>query len=599
MLVYEFITRSELLNRVATEVVRAQVIGIDIETTSLDPRYGDIRLVQLIIPGKENKGRGRIYVIDLFETKGLGSVLSALRDTKAIFVVHNAKFEQKWFWWKYRFRMWPLFCTFRASSILYNGKKGIRHDLDSISIRELNEYPVNVGQGSSDWSQTNLTQLQKDYAAEDVLRLLRLRDVLKKKLGDYGLLTTALVEFGVVFAEGRTELNGFAIDKEKWISLAHSNTIERDQLREALLYDLPHPRNQIALPGMGGNWNLDSPQQMLSALQNIGLNIEGTQEIELAQYVKKYPVVKRVLDYRHIAQRVKTFGMSFLRHIDRDGRIHPDYFGMLVTGRYSANKSMQQIPRGADFRRCFAAPPGRRLVGADYSGIEMRLCAEISGDSVLTMVFVNGEDAHRATAAVIMEIAMEEVTKSQRQNAKPVNFGFIYGMMPDKFVLYAMANYGVTVSIAEAKRYRQRYFDRYRGVAAWHKRVLRDGQRNGFAKTLGGRIRYLDPNENFNEFFNTPVQGSGADALKTSLAIVQDRIDEKYGISPAETPDGPVAIVHHVHDEIILETDDEPDMISESEVLLHDGMKDGMEKFVRRVPVVVEPSNGASWADIH
>lgn len=598
MLDYEFITEVADLGRVAQDVLKADVLGLDIECTSLDPRFGDIRLVQMIVPGPENDGKGRIYVIDLFQTKTLGPVLQAMHDTSAIFVIHNAKFEQKWFWWKFRLRMWPVFCTFRASAILYNGRKGLKHDLDSVVTRELGEVPVNVGQGASDWS-GRLTQLQKDYAAEDVLRLLRLRTSLKTKLTEYGLLTTALVEFGVVFAEGRTELNGFALNQEKWKALAKVNKKAREIAREELLYELPHPKDQLALPGMSGQWNVDSPQQMLVSLKKLGLKIESTPEIVLAQFAGRHRLVKKVIDYRHIAQRVKTFGMTFLRHVDSDGRIHPEYYGLLVTGRYSANKSMQQIPRAEEFRDCFEPPEGRRLVGADYSGIEMRLCAEISGDRALTLVFMNGEDAHRATAAVIMDIDPASVSKADRQNAKPVNFGFIYGMMPDKFVLYAMANYGVIVTPAQAKLYRQRYFERYKGVEQWHRRTLRDGQRNGFARTLCGRIRYLDPNEAFNEFYNTPVQGSGADALKTSLAIVQDSIDKTFGVTPAETPEGPVFIAHHVHDEIILESDDDHGMVAESETLLHDGMKEGMEKFVRKVPVVVDPSNGRSWAQIH
>ena len=947
MLDYEFITRADDLGRIARDVLQADVVGLDIESTALDPRFGDIRLVQLIVPGQENDGKVRIYVIDLFQTKTLGPVLGAMRETSAIFVVHNAKFEQKWMWWKFRFRMWPVFCTFRASAIIYNGKKGIKHDLDSVVIRELGEHPVNTGQGASDWSKLHLTQQQKDYAAEDVLRLLPLRNALKRKLTENGLLTTALVEFGVVFAEGRVELNGFAINQKKWKTLAGKNMETRSRMREELLYELPHPKDQLALPGFGGNWNVDSPQQMLASLQRLGLDIEKTPEIVLAQHASKYPLVKKVLDYRHIAQRVKTFGMKFLRHIDKDGRIHPEYYGLLVTGRYSANKSMQQIPRGAEFRDCFEPLEGRRLVGADYSGIEMRLCAEISQDPALIMVFVNNEDAHRATAAIIMDIAITAVTKGDRQNAKPVNFGLIYGMMPDKLVLYAMANYGVTLTPYQAKTYRKRYFERYSGIEAWHRRVLRDGQRSGFSRTLCGRIRYLDPHEAFNEFYNcldeetealtmrgwvrgfdlrdddvlltknaetgrlewqettevkkwpdyegplvefksrsfsavstpnhrwlvrnkgtgrdevktteelsvwgdhrihrtgeypgsdlwtvtgegrhiefrwgtdeaveligwfltdgyyterkrktmsprpvvrlvqseranpdkvaridalmdrlakhgvksrrylngtivnweldekssaglherfpdrvltvewlrqldsdrlqllldtmiagdghieasgktsfcagtaeaagvfqilctlcgrastlherdmsayrpesdllenvpkigtvyyvnllrrdkaqvtrsqrrefhakqgvwcpivlntffvarreghvyitgnTPVQGSGADALKTSLAIVQDEIDKTFGVTPPETPEGPVFIVHHVHDEIILEADDDHETVLTSEKLLHDGMKAGMEKFVKTVPVVVDPSNGRSWAEIH
>lgn len=598
MLQYDFVTHPEKLAGIADEVVRAPVVGLDIESTSLDPSRGKMRLLQLLVPGEENEGRGRIYVVDLFETKGLGPIEAALRDTKAIFVVHNAKFEQKWFWWHCRLRLWPVFCTFRASALIYNGKKGLRHDLDSVVARELGEHPVNVGQGSSDWSGV-LTPKQRDYAAEDVLRLARLREVLKAKLTEYGLLTAALVEFGVILAEGRTELNGLPLNREKWLALAEANGVERARMREELLDLFPHPKGQLGLPGMSAGWNVDSPAQMLESLRKLGLKVQTTNAIELAQHAKRSKEVRKLLAYRHVAQLVKTYGYTFLRHMDEDGRIRPEYYGLLVTGRYSANKSMQQIPRGADFRACFEVPEGRRLVGSDYSGIEMRLCAEISGDEAMTRVFTEGQDIHRATAAIVAGIPQDKVTKDQRQKAKPCNFGYIYGMMPDKFVLYAMANYGVVVSAAEAKRAREKYFEQYAGVARWHKRVLRDGQREGCSRTLSGRIRYLDPTEAHNEYFNTPVQGTGADALKTSLAIVQDRIDQRYGVTPAGNLDGPVQIVHHVHDEIILEADDDAGVVAEVEQLLHDGMKKGMEKFVRRVPVVVEPSNGRSWAEVH
>jgi len=598
MIEYEFITEFSRLKHVAREIEKAKIIGLDLETTDFSPRYGKIRLVQLLVPGEGNEGVGDIYVLDLFELGGLGPVLDAMRATKAIWVVHNAKFEQKWLWWYYRLRLWPLFDTLRASVLIYNGKRGIKYDLDTVIVRELGEHPKATGQGGSDWA-GRLNQIQKDYAAEDVYRLLRLRETLKQKLVAYGLLKVALVEFGVVFAEGRVELNGFAIDIEKWKKLAATNAMERLRLREYLLSELPHPTGQLSLPGMSGDWNIDSTAQVLRSLKRLGLKIDGTQEIVLAQYAARKPILKKLMDYRHVAQLVKTFGGKFLRHVESDGRIHPEYYGALVTGRYSANKSMQQIPRDPRFRSCFAPPPGRRLIGADYSGIEMRLCAEISGDDALTQVFVRGEDVHRATAAVIMGVDLDQVTKADRQAAKSTNFGLIYGMMPPTLVLYAMSNYGVTMTKKQATLYRERYFERYKGIGYWHARALREGQRNGFSRSLTGRIRYLDPNENHNEFYNHPVQSSGADALKTSLAMVQDALDKCFGVAPPQEPDGPVKPVHHVHDEIIMESDDDYEMVTEAEKLLHDNMKEGMETLMRKVPVEVEPSNGNSWSEIH
>jgi ribonuclease D len=190
---YEFVTKPEALSAIAEDVRRADVIGLDLETTSLDPRFGRIRLVQLHLPA-------RIVVIDFFETKTLEPVLLAMRETKATWAIHNAKFEQKWFWWHYRLRLWPIFCTFRASALLHNGIKGFAHDLDSVVRRDLSENPTHVGQGGSNWAGV-LTQEQKDNAAEDVLRLPRLYKVLREQLATYGLLQTALIEFGVILAE--------------------------------------------------------------------------------------------------------------------------------------------------------------------------------------------------------------------------------------------------------------------------------------------------------------------------------------------------------------------------------------------------------------
>jgi DNA polymerase-1 len=594
---YEYITRAADLGRIANEITRAKAIAVDIETTALDPHDGKIRLFQLALG---DPLRPNVYVIDLFQTGGLGPLLDAMRESSAVFVIHNAKFEQKWFWWFFRFQFWPVFCTYRSSAIIYNGKKELKHDLDSVIVRELQEHPENTGQGGSDWSRPNLDKDQIDYAAEDVVRLLRLYPALRRKLADYGLLQTALIEFGVVLPECRTELNGFRLDRDKWLALADENLRNSRRLRDELLYELPHPTGQLGLPGFSPGWNLGSPKQVLASLKRIpGLGkLEDTKEMTLAMKASRHKVIKKILEWRGYNQRVKTFGPNYLRWIrPGTGRIHTEYFAMLAAGRYSSSKpNLQQVPRDSDFRDCFTCPEGRKLILADYAGIEMRLVAEISGDPALIEIFVEGLDAHRMTASVIMEVAVDQVTKAQRQNAKPVNFGFIYGMMPAKFVLYAQANYGVSLSLKESERYHKRYFERYRGVRAWHRKVINDGMRSRMSRTLSGRVRWLDEKA-FNEYYNTPVQGSGADALKTSMRLVQDRIDKTFGISAPMTMDGPVAMCHHVHDEIILESDDDKEMEAEASKQLHDGMHEGMSRFLQKVPVVVEPSSGNSWSE--
>lgn len=517
---YDYIVKHDDLGRIAQLVSEAEVIGLDIETSklptgrpkdALEPRRGVIRLIQL------NLDDMHVFVVDLFQTKGPGPLIQAFRDTKAIFVIHGAKFEQKWFWHHHKLELWPVFCTHRASALIYNGKTHLKHGLDTVVERELAEVPVNTGQGSSDWSRPKLSQLQKDYAAEDVIRLPRLRRELRGKLETYGLMYAALIDFGVILAECEAELRGFPLDGDAWTELARLKRIERSRLKEELLYDLPHPTDQMALPGMNGGWNLDSQPQMLKCLRKLGLKqrVEGemvplvdTSSLSLAPFAAQHDSVAKLMEYRHVAQRVKAFGLKWLRDLEDDGRVHTQYWALLVSGRYSsAHPNLQQIPREKAYRKCFRTRKGRVFVLADYAGIEMRIIAEVANDGKLIKVFVTGQDAHYATAALVMSKPVGSVTDGERQQAKAVNFGFIYGMQPKKFVVYALGNYGVKLTEREANKFHKRYFENYQGIRVWHNRVTREGKRSGISRTLAGRHRYLDREKSWNEFMNNPIQG--------------------------------------------------------------------------------------------
>lgn len=503
---YTLVERAEDLGPLAERIARAEVIAVDIETYdpvrgggSLDPITGEIRLIQLNLNGEPDG----IFVIDLMQTGTLGPVEDAFRDTKAVFIAHNAKFEQKWFQQKYGMKLWPLFCTFRASAILHNGRN-MGHGLWDLYERELGikEHPPDMA--GSDWSKPNLTKAQLDYAVDDVVHLPELRKILKKKLAESGLLLTALIEFGAILPEGEIELNGFGFDKEGWLALAKENKQRAFDMAEALFEKIPHPSGQIALPGLNAGWNLGSPKQMLSALNGMGIDVENTREATLSMVAGQHPIVKEILAHRKTAKQVTSFGPDFLKYLHPEtGRIHTSFYAMLAAGRYSSSKpNLQQIPRDPRFRKCFAAAPGRCLVAADYSGIEMRIVAEISGDGELIRVFLDNEDAHKATAAIVKGKPVDQVTKDERQIAKPVNFGLIYGMEAASLVLYAMSGYGVAMTKREAQNYIDRFFGRYEGIKRWHDRVMRDGRRSGISRTLSGRLRYLDPEKAWNEFKN-------------------------------------------------------------------------------------------------
>lgn len=580
----EVIRSFERLGGIAQEIEGSKVVGLDIETTAFFPLSGEIRLVQL------NTGRG-LYVIDLFETKSLGPVLQALESERVIKIIHNAKFEQKWFLSKFGVELWPLFDTFRASALIHNGKN-LGNNLWDLMRRDLKVAPQSEDLGGSDWSGA-LSEAQYKYAGEDIEYLPPLRDSLKPRLERLGLNQVALIEFGAVLPEASIEMTGFRLDRGKWMALALRNVAEEKELRIKLDKVMPNPKGQCSLPGIEPGINLNSPQQVKASFAKMGIDLpdttEDTMAMAAASIKRKKDIFSDFMRYRKVSKLISAFGEEYLKHINPiTGRVHTDFWPFTGAGRYSSsNPNLQQIPRNKDYRSCFNPGEGKKAVVADYSQIELRIAAQISGDPLLRQVYQKGEDAHRQTASIIAEVDLKEVTKDQRQAAKAVNFGLIYGLGPDKLVIYSLSNYGVSITPKQATQFIERYFSRYHGIKSWQERTLRDGKRLHMARTLGGRLRYLDPEKAHNEFLNTPVQGTGADGLKTSLRNVYFAL-KKY--------DGAAKMVHMVHDEIVVEADDDPELIAAVKKDVETSMVRGIQPLLPNVPVVVEADVGASWA---
>lgn len=611
---YTYVNTPELIPQIAREIEAVPAVGLDIETTSKRSFEGEIRLIQL------STNEAPPYVLDMLflNKEQIQPILTALSSPKVIKIIQNARFEQAWFLKKYGLELWPLFDTWRASQIIYNGWNNLGHNLWDIEDRELPPFQrilVEDLGSTSDWSVPQLSDSQKLYAAQDVGWLHPLRDRLKARLIKDNLVKTALIEFGAVLPEAEIENTGIFLDRHRWIDLYEKNIKLEAEALKVLARDLPDPHGRLKLPGFEeiSTWNVGSPQKMAMSLRRAGVKVPGsdgklypigetffnedgeeeklgTNEMLLAQVAHKYPVIDKVLTYRGYAQRVKSFGPAYLDHINTTtGRVHTSFYPFTGAGRYSCSgPQLHNIPKDIEYRHCFCAEPGNAIVAADYSGIEMCIVAEISGDEVLTQVFRDGRDAHYATAAITTGKRVEDITKDERNKAKPVNFGLIYGMMPDKLQRYAKAQYRVTLTDAEAKSFYQRYFEVYQGIKRWHARQLRDGPRLGEARTLSGRRRFLAETAH-NEFMNTPVQGTGADALKRSLRNVSKRL-KKFGHRVK-------GIVHHVHDEILVECENDPELVHEVETELQAGMKESMEEDLKRVPVKVDPSHGATWGE--
>jgi DNA polymerase I-like protein with 3'-5' exonuclease and polymerase domains len=345
---YTVVNDEHLLAGIAREIESADVIGLDLETAkiggggSFDPLTGRVRLCSV------NTGQG-LYIIDLYKTKTLGPVVDAFRRTKGVTVGQNMKFDQKWLLWHFDLEIGKLFDTFRASSIIYAGLPGLKHDLWSLYKRELGEAATVEDLGGSDWDGT-LTQRQLDYAADDIDKLPRLRDVLKKKIVDARLVKIAQLEFNAVLPEACMELNGFFLNKDMWLTRTASDRVQLERLRASLLSKLPNPSNQLGLFGPA-SFNLDSTDQILRSFHMLGVKqkwkdpetgltktvpLMDTKEMTLAMEADRWPILKEFIEYRGYAQSVKAFGEEYLKNIHpTSGRIHSSYFPFTDTGRYA------------------------------------------------------------------------------------------------------------------------------------------------------------------------------------------------------------------------------------------------------------------------
>ena len=583
---YEYVTNRAALPAIAEELIRVDCYGLDTETagTSVSPLDGVIRLIQLNLPSG-------IYVIDLFQVREASVLFDAMNKTDAIAIGHNLKFEQKWLLYHHRVVLKRLFCTMRASFLIYNGKN-LRHDIYSVIERELNMSPPVEDNQLSDWGRPRLTQSQLDYAAFDVVPLFDLRIALKKKLAKWGLNKAALLEFQVILPEGAIENKGIPFNKEKWLRIADENKIKAADLRSQLTAELPNPSNQLCFPGIDPPFNLDSPSQLLKSIQKLGVDADSTREINLAAFLADFPILKKLFAYRESSKAYSAFGPKYIDHIHPlTGRIHCDFYPFTAAGRYATSgPNLGQVPRDKRFRACFEPGNGRKIIVVDFSGIEMRGAAQITKDPTLTAIFKQGKDVHRATAAIIARKAEEEITKDERQRAKSANFGFLYGMGSDKFILYAQMGYGVTFSPAQAKSLRSDWFGTFSGIRAWQKKIVELSKRRGYSRTLSGRIRhYPRPEEVYSEYMNTPVQGScTGDGMKLSLRNVYDRL-QKYGDD--------VFMVHHVHDEIVTECGGDPDLVEAVNQDVCEGMKEAMAGLIPDIPIEVEGGAGSSWAE--
>jgi DNA polymerase-1 len=376
-----------------------------------------------------------------------------------------------------------------------------------------------------------------------------------------------------------------------------------NELREEFQKELDQLKAEIYVLAGGEEFNLNSPQQLQEILfDQMGLPRGkktktgwSTDSEVLEGLIPEHPIARKILDYRALGKLVSTYIEALPKLVNpATDRIHTSFNQTVAaTGRLSSSEpNLQNIPirteEGRRIRRAFIAPEGRVLLSADYSQIELRIMAHLSGDKRLIEAFRKGEDIHTSTAAAILNLPVDEVSEVERRQAKTVNFGVMYGM--------GSVSLGKQLAIpsAEAKEFIENYFQRFSGVARYIEETRETARKNGYVTTLLNRRRYMPELESsapqiraFAErtAVNMPIQGSAADLIKKAMIDIQEWLWRESV---------PADMLIQVHDELVFEVDER--QVEEVRVAVVEKMESALEL---NVPILVEAHWGKTWEEAH
>ena len=599
---YHKIVSQDALDAWLAKLAAAPLISFDTETNSLD--YMQARIVGLsfaVAPGEAaylplgHDYAGAPQQLDLEKT--LAAFKPLLEDAARPKLGHHLKYDTH---------------VLANYGIALNGQRfdsmlesyvlnsvATRHDMDSAAEKYLGvktiHYEDVAGKGAK---QITFNQVDVDraaeYSAEDADVTLQLHLKLWPQIEALPALKAVYetIEQPLVSVLYRMERKGVLVDREL-LKIQSSELAAQMQKLQALAH-----------AEAGGAFNVDSPKQLQEILfGKLGIPVTrktptgqpSTAEDVLEELAATYPLPKLILEYRGVAKLKSTYTDNLPRQIDPvTGRIHTSYHqAVAATGRLSStDPNLQNIPirtkEGRRIRQAFIAPPGRSLVAADYSQIELRIMAHLSGDASLLQAFAEDRDVHQATAAEVFATPLGDVTANQRRSAKAINFGLMYGMSA-----FGLARQ-LGISRGDAQKYMDVYFERYPGVKRYMEDTRRKARETGFVETVFGRRLYLPEIQSRNQALrqyaersaiNAPMQGTAADIIKRAMISVDGWL-RSSGVS--------ACLIMQVHDELVLEVADEAVESIVGELRAHMAQAAKLA-----VPLKVDVGIGHNWDEAH
>lgn len=593
---YQFINNPKAQKKLVDNLLQQKVVCFDTETTSLNELEAE--LVGMSFSYK----KGLAYYIPLSENRE--EVLQTLEIFRPFFekedllkVAHNLKFDYKVLKQYDITVKGAMFDTMIAHYLL---NPDGRHGMDYLSEVYLNYKPVSIetiigkkGKKQGNFRDADL-RTQTDYAAEDADVTFQLYELFAPQLKKENLEELFYnIEMPLMEVLAKMELAGISLD-EKWLA-QESVDLENDlKGLEAKIFELS-----------GEEFNMNSPRQLGEILfEKMQLDPKAkktktgqyaTSEDVLQKLSSKHEIIKHILEYRTYQKLKSTYVDALPSQIDKDdNRVHTNFSQTTAaTGRLaSVNPNLQNIPirtlRGQQIRGAFVSGEGKKIISADYSQIELRLIAEISGEENMIKAFQDGEDIHASTAAKLFKIPLAEVSKAQRSQAKTVNFGIIYGQ--GAFALAEQTG----LSRTEAKQMIEAYFETYPKLKEYMAEQVNKARQLGYVETILGRKRHLK-DINSNNFVvrghaernavNAPVQGSAADIVKIAMIKIDRELEEQQLRTK---------MLLQVHDELVFEAP--ADEIESASQLIRTEMENALKT---QVPLLVEIGVGDNWLEAH
>jgi DNA polymerase-1 len=599
---YETITRWEDLERWLEVLRNAELFAFDTETTSLDYMRAEIVGVSFAVePGAAAYvPLAHVYpgAPEQLERARVLAALKPLLESEAHGKVgHNLKYDAH-----VLLNTGIALAGMRFDTMLESyvwNSVATNHDLDSDARRYLGLTTITfedvAGKGAKQLSFDQVpVEKAGDYAAEDADVTLRLHRTLWPQL-------TSVPPLARLYEECERPLVPVLLAMEH-----HGVLVDRERLRTQSR-EFARELQQLVLAAhreAGHEFNIESPKQLQQILfERLQLPVRrktptgqpSTAEDVLEELAESYPLPRLVLDYRALAKLKSTYTDKLPEQVnERTGRIHTNYAqAVAATGRLSSvDPNLQNIPirrpEGRRIRQAFVAPEGCVLLAADYSQIELRIMAHLSGDESLRAAFAEDRDVHQATAAEVFGVTLEAVTPDQRRTAKVINFGLIYGMSP-----FGLArNLGIERSAAQ--QHVERYFQRYPGTRRFMDNTRIQARERGYVETVFGRRLYLPDirsgNTQLRQYaersaINAPMQGTAADIIKRAMIAVD---------AWCRRPRSPARLIMQVHDELVLEV--RAEAVAEVTQAVRERM---VEAATLSVPLRVDVGTGANWDEAH